>query len=84
MSSGLIGTSKVGLVRHFVSFKFLSNITQEQRNNVMTVYTKLNKECVNPATGEPYIVSFDAGFPNSPEGKDQGMHQGIINNQFFI
>ncbi len=27
-------------------------------------------------SGLPYIVEFDAGFPNSPEGFDQGMEQG--------
>lgn len=43
----------------------------------MTVYTALQYECVNQTTGELYIVSFDAGYANSPEGKDQGMQQGI-------
>jgi hypothetical protein len=42
----------------------------------MTVYRSLLHKCVNTTTGRPYIVSFDAGFPNSPEGKDQGMEQG--------
>jgi hypothetical protein len=59
-----------------VAFKFLANVTEEQQVEVMTVYTALKNECVNQSTGELYIVSFDAGFPNSPEGKDQGMEQG--------
>ncbi len=47
----------------------------------METYTSLQWKCVNDTTGELYIVSFDTGFPNSPEGKDQGMQQGIF---FFI
>ena len=46
-------------------------------SEVMVQYTALQNECVNATTGELYIVSFDAGFPNSPEGKDQGMQQGV-------
>jgi hypothetical protein len=43
---------------------------------VMMVYWSLLHKCVNTTTGRPYIVSFDASFPNSPKGKDQGMEQG--------
>eukprot|EP01113_Clastostelium_recurvatum_P018706 TRINITY_DN22030_c0_g1_i1.p1 TRINITY_DN22030_c0_g1~~TRINITY_DN22030_c0_g1_i1.p1 ORF type:complete len:147 (+),score=31.92 TRINITY_DN22030_c0_g1_i1:90-530(+) len=67
-----------GLVRHVVTFRFLANVTAEERADVMTTYRALQHKCVNQTTGLPYIVSFDAGFPSSPEGKDQGMNQGYI------
>jgi hypothetical protein len=59
-----------------VAFKFLANVTKEKQVEVMTAFSVLKNECVNQTTGKHYIVSLDTGFPNSLEGKDQGMEQG--------
>jgi len=67
-----------GLVRHFVAFRFNSSVTYTQKNEVRVKYTNLKHICVNATTGLPYIVSFDAGLPNSLEGFDQKMEQGYV------
>jgi len=64
-----------GLVHHLVTFRFSNATTVEQARSVITNYTSLFKKCVLPNTQTPYIVSFDAGAPNSKEGFDQQMEQ---------
>ncbi len=64
-----------GLVRHFVSFRFGSNVNETLQQEVMTRFMALKDLCVNPVTGENYVVSLDAGIANSPEGLDQKMTQ---------
>jgi hypothetical protein len=67
-----------GLVHHFVAFRFNETIvTPSQKRQVMDTYLALKNKCVD-ADGNPYIVSFDGGFPNSKEGFQQGMEQSYI------
>eukprot|EP01087_Luapelamoeba_hula_P011293 TRINITY_DN3051_c0_g2_i1.p1 TRINITY_DN3051_c0_g2~~TRINITY_DN3051_c0_g2_i1.p1 ORF type:complete len:170 (-),score=27.26 TRINITY_DN3051_c0_g2_i1:117-581(-) len=67
-----------GLVRHIVTFRFKTSVSDQERAEVMSTYRALQFKCVNRTTHKPYIVSFDAGFPNSKEGQDQGQEQGYI------
>jgi len=71
-------TPNVGAVRHFVSFRFKQEVTEQQKQEIRTRYTSLNQKSIHPVTKQPYIVSFEGGFPNSHEGKDKKMDQGYI------
>jgi hypothetical protein len=64
-----------GLVRHFVSFRFKANVSQDLQDAVFEKFMALKDLCVNPITNENYVVSLDAGSANSPEGLDQNMTQ---------
>lgn len=67
-----------GLVRHFVSWRFLDGTSEQQSNEIMSNYTSLFNKCINPITGESYILSFDAGIPNSMEGFQRNLTQAFI------
>jgi len=67
-----------GLVRHIVSFRFKDNVTLTQQSYIISNYTSLKHKCVDPISNQPYIVSFDAGIPNSREGFQQLMQQVYI------
>ena len=67
----------VGLVRHFVAFRFKNETTVLEKKQIMQSYTSLKDKCKD-VNGRPYIVSFDGGFPNSKEGFQQGMEQSYI------
>jgi hypothetical protein len=74
----MIYCTPAGQVQHIVLFRFKDNVTQAQKKQVMVEYGSLKEKCVSPSTKRPYILSFDAGLPNSPEGFDQKMEQGYI------
>jgi hypothetical protein len=73
-----VRASQAGQVQHIVLFRFKDTVTPDQKKQVMSEYMALKQKCVSPVTKKPYMVSFDAGFPNSPEGFDQKMEQGYI------
>ncbi|EFC48501.1 predicted protein [Naegleria gruberi] len=67
-----------GQVQHIVAFRYEANVTQSDKDQIMKTYFSLKERCVNPETHQPYILSFDGGYPNSPEGFDQKMEQIYI------
>jgi hypothetical protein len=67
-----------GLVKHTVFFRFKPNTTEDVQREVMKRFLALKDLCVNPSTGQPYILSLVAGTANSPEGLDQNKTQGYI------
>eukprot|EP00029_Vermamoeba_vermiformis_P004242 TRINITY_DN14780_c0_g1_i1.p1 TRINITY_DN14780_c0_g1~~TRINITY_DN14780_c0_g1_i1.p1 ORF type:complete len:148 (-),score=15.60 TRINITY_DN14780_c0_g1_i1:70-513(-) len=70
--------SEDGLIKHTVFLRFPANTTEDVQREVMKRFLALKDLCVNPNTGEPYILSLVAGTANSPEGLDQKMTQGYI------
>jgi len=68
----------MALVKHIVTFRFLPGVSQDTKKEVAATYTALKSKCVLPTTGELYILSFDGGVANSPEGLDQKMEQGYV------
>jgi hypothetical protein len=67
-----------GLVKHTVFFRLNSTATVEVQREVMKRFLALKDLCVNPNTGQPYILSLVAGTANSPEGFDEKLTQGYI------
>jgi hypothetical protein len=61
-----------------VFFRFKPNTTEDVQREVMKRFLALKDLCVNPSTGQPYILSLVAGTANSPEGLDQKMTQVMI------
>lgn len=47
----------------------------EVQREVMKRFLALKDLCVNPNTGQPYILSLVAGTANSPEGFDEKLTQ---------
>ncbi len=52
----------MGLVRHFVGFRYSNTTTAADKAEVVRRYTALYNLCTRPSDGQPYIVSFDAGM----------------------
>lgn len=67
---------KAGLVRHIVLFRYASNVTAFQKNQIKARFLNLKNTCLR--NGRPYIVSIEAGSQNSFEQADQGLEQGFI------
>ncbi|KAL9654126.1 hypothetical protein ABK040_016472 [Willaertia magna] len=67
-----------GQVKHIVAFRYAQNVTKTEKDFIMSSYFSLKEKCVNTTTNQPYILSFDGGYPNSPEGFDQHMEQIYI------
>jgi len=67
-----------GQVQHIVAFRYATDVTSEQKGKIMDTYFSLKDRCVNQTTNQPYILSFNGGYPNSPEGFDQHMEQIYI------
>ncbi len=73
-----VANPDAGLVRHGVFFRYTDETTPQDKQNIILRYTQLMNLCVRPSDGQPYIVSFDAGFNNSKEGWDQQMEHGFV------
>lgn len=67
---------KSGLVRHIVLFRYASNVSAFQKNQIKARFLNLKNTCLR--NGKSYIVSIEAGSQNSFEDADQGLEQGSL------
>jgi len=71
-------SSSNGVWHHFVSFRYLPNVTEEVQTQTMTDFLQLQYLCTNPQTGNLYILSMDGGWSNGTNATDDGAQQGYV------
>ncbi|KAH6621237.1 hypothetical protein B0J18DRAFT_466843 [Chaetomium sp. MPI-SDFR-AT-0129] len=63
---------------HVVLFQFKADANPETIKAVCDHFLSLKESCINPTSGEPYILSLRCGKDNSPEGFQNGMTHGFV------
>ncbi|KAF1976009.1 dabb-domain-containing protein [Bimuria novae-zelandiae CBS 107.79] len=63
---------------HIVLFKFHDNVTPGNLKDITLQMLGLEKSCLHPTTGAPYIKSITGGKGNSPEGLQEGLTHGYV------
>ena len=64
------------LLRHFVAFRYSSDVNEQGRREVVDRFHALYTECKR--NGRNYIVSIETGRANSPENADQKLVDGFL------
>ncbi|KAK7181564.1 hypothetical protein DPSP01_008962 [Paraphaeosphaeria sporulosa] len=70
------------LTTHIVLFKFKDGVAPADLKDVTLQMLSLQKSCIHPTTGAPYIKSITGGKDNSPEGLQDGLSHAFV-VQFF-
>lgn len=63
---------------HIVLFKFKDSVTSTDLKDITLQMLSLQKSCLHPTTGVPYIQSITGGRDNSPEGLQEGLSHGFV------
>lgn len=71
-------TSSNPVVRHFVAFRYRTDLPKAERHEVIARFLALKELCKYPNDPNPYILSIETGKANSTEHLDQQMVDGFL------
>ncbi|KAF2441661.1 dabb-domain-containing protein [Karstenula rhodostoma CBS 690.94] len=66
------------LTTHIVLFKFKDGVASADLKDITLQMLSLQKSCIHPTTGAPYITSITGGKNNSPENLQEGLSHAFI------